>query len=202
MRLPDGARQLVAAALASAAFLALFFGAGLVWWLALALGAAVYGAALLLIRRRQGLDEITLSARGVTAADIQVAGEALEDAARRLARAAESAPRQDRAAIAEMGETVALIRQSILEDPEDYRAARRFVLVHLPTIVRTVESYVKLSAEARGDVVQRLADLSDRIRGFGPVVERIHRACVENNLRALEIEVAVLSDQLERRQTR
>lgn len=199
MRLPDGPRHLLAGGLASGAFLALFFGLALTWWLALLLGAAIYGAALLLVQRRTALEEIKLSSRGVTAADIAAAGAALDDAARRLAQAARQAPDQDRTALADMAETVGLIRQAILEDPEDYRAARSFVTVHLPNIVQTVESYVKLSSEARGDVIQRLADLSDRIRGFGPVVERIHRATVENNLRALEIEVSVLSDQLDRR---
>lgn len=198
MRLPDGPRQIAAGLLASVAFLALFFAAGLVWLMALLLAGLVYAAALLLIGRRTPLDEIRLTDR-VSAADIQAAAADLDAAATRLAEVAPHAPWDDRAPIVEMAKTIRLIRQSILEDPEDYRAARSFIAVHLPRIVQTVESYVKLSQSARGDVRARLAGLSEQIRGFGGIVDRIHRACVENDLRALEIEVSVLSQQMERR---
>lgn len=197
MRLPDGPRQVVAGLLAAAAFLGLYFGLSLVVWLALVLAVAVYAAALLLIGRRRPLEEINLGT-SVSAADIQSAAAALQDAQQRLERAAGKAPEADTPAILDMASHVGSIRRSVLEDPEDYRPARRFITFYLPNIVKTVESYVKLAGQARGEKAARLHDLSGQIRRFGEVVERIDAACIENDLRALEVEVDVLSGQLDR----
>ena len=197
MRMYDGPRQITAALVASVVFLALFFGMTLIWWLALGLAVAVYGAMLLVIGRKRPLEEIRLSAR-TSAADIQAAAAALENAGDRLVRAARTAPDTDRDPITEMADNVLNIRKSILEDPEDYRPARAFVNVHLPNIVQTVETYVKLSQNARGDAAARVAELGREIRGFAPVIDRINAACIENDLRALEVEVAALSQQLDR----
>ncbi|RYH11164.1 5-bromo-4-chloroindolyl phosphate hydrolysis family protein [Tropicimonas sp. IMCC6043] len=197
MRLPDGPRQVVAGLLAAAAFLGLYFGLSLVVWLALVLAVAVYAAALLLIGRRRTLEEINLGT-SVSAADIQSAAATLQDAQQRLERAAGKAPEADTPAILDMASHVGSIRRSVLEDPEDYRPARRFITFYLPNIVKTVESYVKLAGQARGEKAARLHDLSGQIRRFGEVVERIDAACIENDLRALEVEVDVLSGQLDR----
>lgn len=194
MRLPDGPRQIVAGIIAAGLFLGLFFGLYLIWWLALALAVAGYFAALLLIRRRTPLDEIRLGER-VSAADVAEAALALNDASARLLRAVRLAPEGDQAAIGQMAGHLQSIRKSIEEDPEDYRAARRFINVYLPNIVRVVETYVKLSGEAQGNSAGRVAGLSSQIRGFLPVIERIQAACIENDLAALEVEVEVLSNQ-------
>lgn len=197
MRLPDGPRQVLAGIVAGAAFLLFFLGLLLVWWLALGLAVAVYFALLLVVGRRRPLEEIQLTAR-VTAADVAAAAEALADAGRRLARAAEAAPDADRPAIATMAEHVGSIRQSIIEDPEDYRPARSFVNVYLPGIVQTVEGYVKLARQTGPGGAARLTHLGDRIRAFAPAVERIRTACIENDLKSLEIEVSVLSERFDR----
>jgi fatty acid desaturase len=55
MERSGGKRQIVAGLCASAAFLIIFFGLGLVWWAALIAGAAVYGALVFLVLRR-GVD--------------------------------------------------------------------------------------------------------------------------------------------------
>lgn len=198
MRLSDGTRQIVAALLASAAFLAIFFGLRLVWWLALAMAVLVYGASLLLIGRRRPLEEIRLASR-VSAADVAAAAEALDDARTRLERAAPQAPKADRAPISQMAEDVAVIRQNVIEDPDDYRAARMFISVYLPKIVQSVETYTRLSDQATGANAERVSRLGAQIRGFVPVVDRIRAACIENDLSSLELEVSVLSEALDRR---
>jgi len=197
MRLPDGSRQIAAGLLAALTFLLLYFGLGLVWWAALVGGIAGFGAGLLIIQRRRPLEEIRLSDR-VSAADISSAAEALADAQSRLDAAAKQAPDADAGGIAEMAGHVGSIRNSVMQDPEDYRHARRFITFYLPNIVKTVETYARLTGQARGANAERLTGMSDQIRGFGQVVERIDAACLENDLRALEIEVEVLSDQLDR----
>lgn len=197
MRMYDGPRHMVAALLASGVFLALFFGAGLVWWLALVMAVAVYGAALLLIGRKLALDEIRLSDR-VSAADVAAAADALADASQRLTRALDIAPDPDRPALADMARDLQSIRQSITEDPADFRAARSFINVYLPTMINAVESYVKVAGQASGEAAQRVRGLGEQIRGFAPVIRRIQTACIENDLNALELEVAVLSKTLGR----
>ncbi len=192
MRLYDGPRQIVAALLASGVFLTLFFGLTLVWWAALGLGAACYGAALLVIERRRPLEEIQVSAR-VSAADIAAAAAALEDAGHRLEKSAAAAPKSDQPALTEMADDIMSIRQSILNDPEDYRAARSFINVYLPTVIQTVETYVKVAGNASGSAAARVQALGTQIQSFAPAIHRIRAACIENDLAALEVEVAVLS---------
>ena len=196
MRLPDGPRQIIAALASSGAFLVLYFGASLVWWLSLGLAFAIYFAFLLIVERRPPLDEIQLSER-VSAADIEMAAIALKEAGVRLTNAAARAPETDRPAINDMARNVFSIRERIIEDPEDFRPARRFITIYLPKIVQTVESYAKLTGQATTGTAERVSGLGAQIRSFVPVIERINAACIENDLRLLEVEVEVLSGTLD-----
>ncbi|MBY6114141.1 5-bromo-4-chloroindolyl phosphate hydrolysis family protein [Mameliella alba] len=198
MGLYDGPRQIVAGAIAAAIFLGLFFGATLVWWLALILAAVAYGALLLIIPRRQRADEIVLGAR-VSAADMANAGAALLDHAARLEATVPGLPELDAAAVTEMARHVRSIRDNVLRDPDDYRLTRRFISTYLPNVVQTVETYADLAGRASGSQADRLSQLGAQIRGFNKVVEDIDRACIENDLAALETEVDALGAQLNRR---
>lgn len=197
MQLPDGFRHTLASVLASASFLALFFAAGLVWWLALALAALVYFALLLVIPRRKLLDEVMLTSE-VSAADIAKAADALTDAAYRMNEAAKSAPSADRDGIADMSKHLGSIRELIKADPQDYKQTKQFISYFLPLIVATVESYVGLAKLAQGGNAERLAELGAQIKGFVPVVAKIDRACLDNDFAALEAEVFALQFQLKR----
>ncbi|MBK1635407.1 5-bromo-4-chloroindolyl phosphate hydrolysis family protein [Rhodovulum adriaticum] len=197
MRLPDGLRQIVAATLAAALFLGLFFGVQLVWWAAFGLAAVTYGALLLIVGRRTPADEIVLGHR-VTAADVSRTAEALETAAARLSAAAQNGPKTDRGEIARMAAHLRSIRQKILADPEDYRSTRRFVTSYLPHMVETVERYADLARLARENHADRVARLRARILSYGPVLDRIDQACLENDFAALEVEVDALATQMKR----
>lgn len=194
MKMPDRPRQVMAGALATIAFLCLYLGMNLVLWLALLLAITVYGAALLLIQRRRPLEEIQLG-DGVSAGDITAV--ALDDASKRLDRAANRAPIEDAGEIAKMATHVVSIRRSMLKNPETHRPVRRFTTVYLPHIVKCVETYVQLAAQT-GDRRTRLHDVSGQIKRFGEVLERIEVTCIENDLRALDVELDVLSSQLDR----
>jgi hypothetical protein len=198
MALYDGPRQVVAGLLSAAIFLALFFGAALVWWLALGLGAVAYGALLLMIPRRKRASEITLGLR-VTAEDVQNAGHVLQEYATRLQRALPGLPEADRRAVEDMARHLGSIRDNVLRDPDDFRLTRRFISSYLPNVVQTVETYADLAGRTTGDQATRLMALGEQIRGFASVVEEIERACVENDLAALEAEVNALDTQLSRR---
>jgi hypothetical protein len=198
MALYDGPRQVVAGVAAAAIFLALFFGATLVWWLALVLGAVAYGALLLVIPRRKRASEITLGLR-VTEQDVQNAGHALQEYAMRLQRTLPGLPEADRPAVAEMAQHLGSIRENVMRDPDDFRLTRRFITTYLPNVVQTVETYADLSGRTSGEQANRLQALGEQIRGFSTVVDDIARACVENDLAALEAEVGALDTQLSRR---
>ncbi|KAJ56753.1 hypothetical protein ACMU_07390 [Actibacterium mucosum KCTC 23349] len=197
MKLPDGPRQILAGVLAAVVFLALYFGISLVWWAALGLGIIVYFALLLVVGRRTPADEVMLSSR-VSAADVKSAGTALQDAANRLAGVAETAPQTDRAALVEMADHLRSIRENVLADPQDFRSARRFVNNYLPVVVQTVEAYGALARRAGPKHGDRLQALGTQIRSFGPVIEEIDRACLENDFAALEVQVAALATQMDR----
>lgn len=198
MQLPDGLRQIVAASLGSVAFLALFFGVGLIWWLALALAVLVYGAGLLMIRRRRMLSEISLASR-VTAEDLAVADRALRVADDRLVRAVQSVPHADREQLEAMRQDLDVLRQNILDDPNDFRAVRGFLKVQLPEILNAVDAYGRLAAQATPETEARIAELGTQIRSLAAPIRRLRIASVENDLRALDIEVSVLSQTLGRR---
>ncbi len=200
MALYDGPRQITAGILAAILFLGLFFGLNLVWWLALVLAAVGYGALLLVIPHRRRADEIILTAK-TSKADLQSAGEALSDSAKRLTDTITKLPKADATAVEEMAQRILSIRENILRDPEDYRLTRRFITTYLPNMVQTVETYAGLTGRTKGAQSDRLDALGAQIRAFAPVVDQIDRACIENDLAALESEVDALGTQLSRRMT-
>lgn len=83
MELADGQRQIVAGLGASAVFLGAFFGLSLVWWAALGLAVPVYGALLLVVRRRPTPRE-EMVVDGVSRAELTEAIDAITDASRRM----------------------------------------------------------------------------------------------------------------------
>jgi hypothetical protein len=197
MQLPDGPRQVVAGLLAGAVFLLLFLGVPLVWWAALGLSLAAFAAFLIIIRKRASASEVMVAER-VSKADLEAAAASLASAGVRLRAASEVAPVAVRSDLAGMADHVLSIRDLILSDPNDYRLAKPFVGFYLPKIVETVESYVALAKLSRGDQSERLAELGQRIKDFGPVVRKIDRACLDNDLAALESEVDALGFQMKR----
>lgn len=197
MSLRDGPRQMLAAFLAIIGFLALFFAANLVWWLALGLAIVAYGAFLLLIPRRPLLGEVMLSEH-VTAQDIAQAVAALTSAAARVNAAAAVAPVADRDELVQMAHHLTSICTLIKADPRDYRTTRQFITYFLPLMVSAVESYVSLAKMAQSGNAARIAELGSMIKGFGPVVRKIDQACIENDFTTLESELSALQFQLKR----
>ena len=86
LKLKELWRQLVAGLVAGAAFTGVYLALNLVWWLALLIGLAVYGAALLLIERAPEDNEIYVYGN-VTQFDIQAAVTQCEQAATQFRKA-------------------------------------------------------------------------------------------------------------------
>lgn len=193
--LSDLMRQIVAGAVAAVTFLALYFGLRLIWPVALALSAVVLVALLLMIRRKPNLSEQMLGDR-ISAQDVAEALSVLDQAAARMQAAAAKAPDAVSVDLKIMAGHIASIRAEIARAPTDLRRARRFTRFFLPQIVQTVETYVDLAARAKGDSAARLAELGQRIRDWGPAVERIDQACMGSDLVALEAQIDALGFQM------
>src|SRR5690606_30606399 len=135
---------------------------------------------------------------GVARADYEAAVEALGAAGRELRALAVDAPPGDMALIRSMADQVEAIRAHHEANPAHVPRTRTFVRHTLPRMVAAVAGYVDLAGRAGPEGNERLAKVRRRLEGFVPVLERIDRACVENDLMALEISVEVLDEQLGR----
>ena len=197
MRLPETARHILAGTLSALGFLTMYFGLVLVWWAAFLGALLIYGATLLIVRKKPTLAETMVTAR-VSQADLQAAGELMASAAQRLETAQASIPEHEHLMIGEIIQHVRSIREQVLSDPEDYRRARRFISSYLGKMVDTVERYADLSQKSRGRHAHRLAALSEQIHSYVPVLTKIDEACLENDFLALESQVVALAAQLKR----
>ena len=198
MNLPETPRQIIAGSGAGVAFLAAYFGLSFTVWAALAVGVLVFAALLLLIRRTPPAAELMI-AEGVSAADLDTALTALRVSAQRLRGLEGAAPAPDASVFVEMAVLLDRIGAHHSEDPRDLRHTRSFLRRDLPRLVEVSETYVELSNRANAASETRLAQLSKRIHGFKPVLEKIETACLENDFMQLEVETEVLSDQLKYR---
>ena len=197
MRLPDGPRHALAAGLAIIVFLGLYYGAALIWGVALGLAALSYGAVLLIVQRKRLLDEIVVSGT-TTKADLAEAARIMDAAAVRLDKAAERVPDNDRSVVKEITDHLRSIRNQVAKDPEDFRRVRRFVKSYLAKMVTSVESYADLAEKSRGLHGQRLSTLASTIHGFVPTLAKIDAACLENDFAELEAQMSALDFQMKR----
>lgn len=197
MRLAEGPRQMLAGLVSAAAFLGFYLKLMLVWWLSLVLAVLVYGAVLLIVRRKLRADEITAGA-GVTQADLVEAGRIMDRAAVRLEATHPKLPDTDAQVVAQLAAHVRSIRAQIMSDPQDYRRARRFISSYLGNMVDTVERFAELTAKTRGQHEARLQPIAARIHAYLPALEKIDAACLENDFTALEAQMNALAYQMER----
>lgn len=198
MILDETPRQLIVGAGAGLAFMAAYFGLSFTLWAALGVGCLVLLALLLLIRRAPPATE-RMIVEGVSAADLDTALTTLRISAQRLRGLEGEAPAPDAPIFVEMAGLLERISAHHAEDPRDLRHTRGFLRRDLPRLIEVSETYVELSNRANTESQQRLAQLSERIHGFKPVLEKIETACLENDFMKLEVETEVLSDQLKYR---
>lgn len=197
MQLFEGPRQALAGSVAAVAFLGMFFGFHLVWWISFIAAALVFVAVLLIVERKPDANEVILTGR-TTEADIREAGKIMAHAVKRLETAADRLGDGKDDTIQAMLDHLRSIRSQVLADPEDYRRARRFITSYLAHMVDTVEQFAELSAKSRGRHETRLAPLSTMIEDFVPALEKIDTACLENDFAGLEAQVEALAAQMKR----
>lgn len=194
---------MVAATGGFAAFLLLLIGARLRGWLPFIGGALAYAGLLWALRRgpESSLPEPERQVAlpdGMARADHDAALASLASAASELQALADNAPAGDRARLRHMAALIETIREHHIANPAHLSHTRIFVRHTLGRMIGAVAGYVDLANRARPEDDDRLAGIRQRLDGFIPVLERIERACFENDLMALEISVEVLDEQLGR----
>lgn len=135
---------------------------------------------------------------GVARADHDAAVERLRTAAYALRELADRARGADEALFARLSAMIWRIRSHHEANPRHVLHTRTFIRHALDRMVEAARGYADLSRRTGGAEAERLDDIRGRIEGFVPVLERIDKACVENDLTALDIETEVLSQQLRR----
>ena len=123
----------------------------------------------------------------------------LDRAATELGALAQKAPLPDRPLFRRLAELMGQIRDRHRMNPDHVRLTAKFRRHVVGRMVGSVESYVELARRSGRDQKARLAAISTQLEEFVPVLEKIDRACLENDLTALEINVEVLNEQLNRR---
>lgn len=162
-----------------------------------AVGLLAYLSLLILLRPRLRAEAAPLP-EGVTQEDFDLAMERMSIGARRLRRELPRAPSADRRIIGQMADLIDRIREHHQDNPGHVTLTRRFIRQSLGRMVQAVIDYVALAERAGGAQKARLEEISAEIHAFVPALEGIDRACLQNDLDALQVSVEVLNHQMDR----
>ena len=136
---------------------------------------------------------------GVDGEEFTLAMERLSIGAKRLRREVQDAPAKDRPLIAEMADLIDRIRDHHEANPAHFTLTRRFIRHALSRMIEAVIDYVALCQRAGPDQKDRMDEIAAELQSFVPALEKVDRACLENDLDALQISVEVLNEQLDRK---
>jgi len=120
------------------------------------------------------------------------------EAAATLRALARRVPDADRVLFEHLAELLRKLRAHHWVNPDHAKRTARFRRHVLDRIVEISAAYAGLLRRARPEQRDRLAEISRRLEGFVTVLEEIDRACVENDLTALEVNIEVLAEQTRR----
>ena len=164
-----------------------------------AVGTFAYVALLLALWPKNRQSPPKPLPEGVKRADFEFAIERLHHGVIHLRNAIAEAPLADGPLFERMAELLDTIREHHVANPSHVTMTRTFMRHTLGRIIETVREYVELASRAGTDQSDRLAEVSRQFEGFVPVLEKIDQACLDNDLTALEINVEVLNEQLDRK---
>ena len=123
----------------------------------------------------------------------------LDEAAKELELLSQRGPAPDAPLFHRMAELMGQIRDHHIQNPSHADLTAKFRKHVVGRMVGSVRDYIDLAARTGAEHRDRLAAISTQLEQFVPVLERIDQACLDNDLMALEINVEVLNDQLNRR---
>lgn len=122
-----------------------------------------------------------------------------DQVAKRLQRLARKAPKQDTQRFQRMADLFQTLKQHHIANPAHAVLTRKFRKHVIGRMLATIEDYVALAKRSGPDQQDRLSKISRQLAEFIPLLERIDQACLNNDLIELEVNVEVLSEQLNRR---
>ncbi|MEM6661326.1 MAG: hypothetical protein AAF666_04020 [Pseudomonadota bacterium] len=125
--------------------------------------------------------------------------EELTQAGNRLMEFAKNCPPADVPLFQHLAKLIRVLRDHHRASPDHIERTRSFRRHALPRMIGAIEDYLDLARRAGSDQDDRLAEISRQLEGFVPVLEKIDKACIENDLIALEVNIEVLNEQLDRR---
>lgn len=191
--------QIVAVLGATAIFAILLFGLRLRGYLPFVVGVFAYLALLVTFLPRRRKERPVELPDGVDRAEFERTISDLDSGARKLRTFKVEVPPADEPLFEHMADLLDRIREHHLANPSHARRTRTFVRHGLRRIIDAVGDYAALVRRANDGQKDRLAEISRNIENFVPILEKIDQACVENDLMALEINIEVLNDQLDRK---
>lgn len=182
---------------AFAVFLALFLVLRLRNWVPFAMAGFTFVAIWLGTLPVRGRSD-----RKIDAAPDGETGEAvreLDAAAARLREFARRASPADRVLFEHLAGLLGRIAGHHRANPGHAQRTRIFRRHVVGRMVRSVADYMDLCRRAGPDQSERLAEISRQLEEYVPALERIDRACIDNDLTELEISIDVLNEQMKRR---
>lgn len=192
-------RKILAGVLAIGVFIALFGVLKMRNWMPFVVAGAVWGFVILAtakppIRKGPGGAKDRAGRK-----EEDQAISLLDQAAKRLRRLARRAPDNDIALFRRMADLFQTLKDHHIANPAHVVLTRKFRKHVIGRMLATVEDYIAIAKRAGPDQQERLAQISEQMGEFIPILERIDKACLENDLTALEVNVEVLNEQLNRR---
>lgn len=140
----------------------------------------------------------TVLPKGVPKDDFLRVDEALQSSIDLLRDHARIGTFREAALFREVADLVERILKHLHGNPAHLPAIQRFTRHGLARMIQMVTDYADLKQRALPEHRERLDGVLKHMEGLIPALQKIDRACVENDLSALEISVEVLSEQADR----
>ncbi|MEM7423481.1 MAG: 5-bromo-4-chloroindolyl phosphate hydrolysis family protein [Pseudomonadota bacterium] len=162
-------------------------------------GAAIVYLSMLWTLWPRNTPVIAVLPDGMTREDLDRIDARLRAAGNRLADYAADVGAYDAVNFREMAKLINAIRQHVRRNPMHLVHTRQFFRHTLDSMIGLVADYTELIRRDLPEHRDRLTRLSAQFDAFIPALERVERACVENDLTALEVSIDVLNQQMTRR---
>lgn len=165
------------------------FGAGLVYFGTLA---------MLWPKRKPRKQRKTVLPKGVRKADFLRVDAGLTESVQLLRDHARIGSHREAVLFRRIADLVERIREHLHGNPAHLSVIHRFTRHGLARLIQMVTDYADLKRRVLPEHQMRLHKVLSQMETFIPALERIDRACVENDLDQLEISVEVMAEQLDR----
>ena len=151
--------------------------------------------AMLWPKRRQSK---TVLPKGIRKSDFQSVDRALTTSIQLLRDHARIGSHREALLFRKIADLVTRIRDHLHGNPTHLGIIQRFARHGLARLIQMITDYVDLKRRALPEHQTRLHKILTQMEAFIPALERIDKACIENDLDQLEISVEVMAEQIDR----